>query len=224
MLRCDPTDPFTFMRPMSILSWSKETGELEILFKVVGEQTSRLAQVAIGQPLPAIFPLGKAFSLPEDSRKVVCIAGGTGIPPILYLAEVLSRSGKEPPKVFFGARSRAELITEFLKRWEAEFIFATDDGSYGYRGTVVDIFKKALPGFGDERFYACGPLPMLRALKQVMPVTLQSQCEVSLEEIMACGIGACYGCAVGYQEIGIDKMKLVCRDGTVFDMSKVVLN
>ncbi len=225
MLRCDPADPYTFMRPMSILTADGNRQTLEILYRVFGEQTRKLADAKPGTVLPAVFPLGVGFSLPEDEdEEVVGVAGGTGIPPLLLLAETLGNLKRKRPRIFFGARTKEQLALDFLGRWQADFVYSTDDGSFGYRGTVVELFTKALQGLSSPRIYACGPRTMLTALKRALPEELKVKCQVSLEEVMACGIGACYGCAVKCESDAGSTYKLVCKDGPVFQASQVVLD
>ena len=224
MIRCDPSTPFRFMRPMSILAYDRDGRKIEIFYRVVGEQTRKLSEAKLGTLLPIVFPLGKGLALSEPMGEIVGIAGGTGIPPILLLAKRVHATTGRKVKVFYGARTKEELALPLLSSFPADFVFATDDGTYGFRGTVVELFLKAVPAFERAKIFACGPKPMLKALQVGLPATFRGNCQVSLEEVMACGLGACYGCAVRTHLSGMDSHKLVCRDGPVFGLNEVILD
>lgn len=221
MLRCDPSDPWRFQRPFSFVSVNPEAGELSIYYRAVGDQTRKLASTLAGTQLPALFPLGNTFTAPEKDEQAVLVAGGIGVAPLLMLATELAASGNPLPRLYFGARCEPELTRGYVEQFPAETHFATDDGSHGHHGTVVDLLKAdGVPP--EARVYACGPKAMLRALKASLP--REQRVEASLEEVMACGLGACYGCAVRTDGLGADEMKLVCRDGPVFNLHRVVFD
>jgi len=159
MIRCDPSMRFAFMRPMSILAYHSDRGHIEIFYRVLGEQTRRLSEAKLGSLLPVLFPLGKGLALSDQMGEIVGIAGGTGIPPILLLAERIYATSGRQMKVFYGARTKEELALPLLSAFPADFVFATDDGSYGFRGTVVELFLKAMPAFEGAKIFACGPKP-----------------------------------------------------------------
>ena len=221
MLRCDPAEPYRLMRPMSVLSFEKSAKTVDILYRVVGDQTRKLMLTSPGTKLPALFPLGNHFALPSDTATpIVMVAGGTGLPPLLFLASHLQEHGFPKPTFLIGAKDRSQLPTAFLDPWPAESRFATDDGSAGLRGTVIDLLaSEGLPP--NAWLYSCGPRPMLRALQEFLQYRAVARCQASLEEMMACGTGACYGCAVGFKAEGMEARKLVCRDGPIFELSQV---
>jgi len=221
MLRCDPSDPWRFQRPFSFVGVSPDAGELSLYYKAVGDQTRKLSLTAPGAQLPALFPLGNAFTPPEDGEPAILVAGGIGVAPLLMFARELAAAGHPKPRFYFGAHTAAELTLDYIAQFPTEFHFATDDGSHGHHGTVIDRLKAdGVPP--EARVYACGPKPMLRALKAALP--REQRVEASLEEVMACGIGACYGCAVPTDGLGADEMKLVCRDGPVFNLHRIMFD
>jgi dihydroorotate dehydrogenase electron transfer subunit len=184
---------------------------------VIGKGTSVLAHKEPGDSLDIIGPCGNSF-MPfaiEDFDTAVLIAGGIGIAPFPFLTKRLA--GKKPIETFLGARGRNFVIHDGLENVH----IATDDGSEGYHGTVLDLFKKYLESksLGRARLFICGPSRMMRAvadfaLEQGMDAFASVECE------MACGIGLCQGCAIESNG-GPKKYYLVCKDGTIFDTRTV---
>ncbi len=218
MIRCDEADELRFRRPFSFADVDAERCTFAVYYRVVGSQTQSLADYKEGEKLSAVLPLGNGFSLPEGNEDPVLVGGGIGVAPLLMLCRELERAGQRTPRFYFGSRCEEDLTRSYVEDFPAEFRFATDDGSFGYKGTIVDLLKN--DGFGDTaRIYACGPKPMLKALCSALPE--HAQAEASLEEVMGCGIGACYGCAVRTTAAGVDETKLVCRDGPVFNLRGV---
>jgi dihydroorotate dehydrogenase electron transfer subunit len=163
-------------------------------------------------------PLGNGFSLPRtpnSTLRTILIAGGIGVAPLLFLAEELARK-KVKPIVLIGARTKKLILCEKdFKKIGAEVHIATDDGSRGYRGFATDLFKKLLVTSYELRvtkIYACGPEPMFKGIIYICQ-SHNLDCQVSLETMMACGIGACLGCVVKTK----DGNKLACKDGSVFN-------
>jgi len=221
MLRCEPADPYRLMRPMSVLAFDRAARTIDILYSTVGDQTRRLSLAPPGTRLPAVFPLGNHFDIPQEkSTLIVLVAGGVGLPPLLFLASHLGEHGFQRPALFVGARDDSQLARGFIERWSADSHFATDDGSQGFRGTVVDHLE-AEGVLAGAWVYACGPRAMLRRLQGLFDAVAPARCQVSLEEMMACGTGACYGCAVGSDAQGMEAHQLVCRDGPVFELAQV---
>ncbi len=218
MLHCDEDEPFRFPRPFSFVSVDAEAGKFGVYFKAVGERTRWLANRNPGARLTGLLPLGNAFTTPPSNAPVILIAGGVGVAPLLMMASELAAAGSALPDLFFGARTSTELTAEYVSRFPVKTHLATDDGTRGFHGTVVELAASERIA-KDARVFACGPSAMLRALSEMLPREIPV--EVSLEEIMACGIGACYGCAVHTDGIGASSMSLVCRDGPVFNLRKV---
>ena len=218
MLRCDETKPFKFRRPFSFASVDVKAGTFDVYYKIVGNQTRKLADSTPGMRLSGVLPLGRAFTIPPPDTPTVLIAGGVGVAPLLLLAKELVDAGRQRPVFYFGGRTSADLTLEYVSGFPAEVHPATDDGSCGFHGNVVDL--AIAEGISEDAYvYACGPVPMLKALVEMLPQEVPI--EASLEEVMACGIGACYGCGVRVDGFGADSVKLVCRDGPVFDLRQI---
>jgi len=203
-------------RPISI--YDVQSGMIRILYRVVGSGTKELSQKKAGDTIPLQGPLGKGFHLSKSPEQVLLVGGGVGIAPLLFLARRQRERGSEVT-VVYGAANRAQVVGEkhFMKLG-VRFLVSTMDGSCGLQGMVTDILK-ALPLGNIRRIYTCGPDPMMRA------VTLWAReqglkGEVSLEAHMACGVGACLGCACKLHEEDTTYKK-VCKDGPVFSMDEV---
>jgi len=203
-------------RPFSIHNISAK--RIEILYEVLGKGTQILASKKCGEYLDLIGPLGNGFNC-KSGRKPVIVGGGMGIAPLFFLAkrimEAKGQGSKVKGVVFLGARSKNQIICEkdFKKiGWEVKI--ATDDGSIGYKGRVTDLLKVNLDA---TMIYACGPKPMLKVITGIA----QSQgipAQLSLEEHMSCGIGACLGCVVKTT----DGFKRVCKEGPVFNAAQLI--
>jgi len=219
-------------RPLSVLGFTQNPGHgvLELLYRVVGEGTSLLSRLKPGDGISVMGPLGRGFAPPEGVEQVLFVAGGVGVAPLAYLLHgglMTSETGRNLRKAFYlGARS-AELLTCLDKlRDSCELGICTDDGSRGYCGSVTDLLARDIGGYEPKKtlIYACGPTPMIRSLKALLkgrPIP----CQVSLEERMACGLGACLGCAVAIRRRGSGQgieYKRVCKDGPVFDLEEVI--
>lgn len=219
-------DPF-LRRPFGIYDIGKfttpytDSGQqtfLEILYKVVGRGTEMLADLHQGDHLEILAPLGKGFDLGNEEEKKILIGGGVGLAPLYLLAKELVKSQKV--RLFAGGRSKEDVlcITEF-ERLGVETYVATDDGTLGDRGLVTQVMLKHLAsGRSQKRLFACGPMPMLRAVAGIAE-EMQVACQVSLEAFMACGMGACLGCVVKGVNHSAETpdYRCVCKDGPVFD-------
>ncbi|MRR14183.1 dihydroorotate dehydrogenase electron transfer subunit [archaeon] len=200
-------DPF-LRRPLAILKNDGET--LSLLYKVKGKGTAELSTKKKGDILSVLGPLGNGFTMPGQDETVIYIAGGTGLPPIVSLAGVLSRGF-----LIIGARSGMDIpMLEQIESFPGvEVIITTEDGSRGRMGIATDalneIMDRVLP---PCIIYACGPNAMLKRVSEYAQYR-QVKCEVSLEEHMACGFGVCSACAV--KTTGGNRR--VCTDGPVFD-------
>jgi dihydroorotate dehydrogenase electron transfer subunit len=179
-----------------------------IVFEIKGEGTKILNEKNVGDTIDLIGPLGQGFTV-EKGKKAVIIGGGLGSFPLLYLAKSLDN-----PKTFLGFRNREMVCMEEDFGKCGEIHIATDDGSYGYNGFAIDLAKKDVDDC--DIIYACGPAPMLKAVKN-LAAEKGKKCEISMEQRMGCGIGACLVC-VCKTSSGYDK---VCQKGPVFDASEV---
>ncbi len=215
------TDPF-LRRTFSIADADERSGEVTLLIDEVGRGTSLLCSSKRGGVLSIIGPLGSGFdTAPAKEKTVLMVSGGTGAAPLLFLARFLRRRLNEAAIVFLaGARSASHL--EAVRRLSPENLdiaFSTDDGSLGHHGLVTEAMQAEIERTKPAVIYSCGPLPMLREVSRIASFE-RVACQVSLEERMACGIGACLGCAVKLRD---GSMVRSCVEGPVFDASEVVL-
>ncbi len=188
------------------------------VYAVAGKGTERMAALPPGARVRVLAPLGNGYSVPEGMASALLIGGGCGAPSLAPLAARLRERGVRTTAVL-GARTAAVLLEHDLFRRAADrLLVATDDGSRGCAGTVVDAYRAGNSGEPFDRVYACGPAPMLRAAA-ALAEDLGAPCEVSLEERMACGFGACVGCVVPVRAGGEGAFAYtrVCHDGPVFD-------
>ena len=199
--------------------------QIDLLFKIVGQGTRQLADLKKGDFLEVRGPLGKGFVF-DKGQAPILVAGGMGVAPLLFLAETwrgVQRKGpKKLPKLFIGARTQKELLC--LKEFEragVEIRVATEDGSFGEKGLVTQLLKKNIkkPSPGQSLF-VCGPLPMLKAVRG-WAIQKGVSCQLSLEARMACGLGACLGCAVARKKEADCSYVNVCQEGPVFEASEV---
>lgn len=209
-------------RPLSVHAADRQTGEVALLYRVTGRGTDLLARKKRGDFLDLIGPLGRGFTLPGPGCRAVVVAGGIGIAPLFFLLQQLS-AGKIPADVLLGARKREELLLEKeIRSLGFPVRAATDDGSAGYRGPVTDLLAGLLAEERVEMVYACGPPAMLKVVA-LMLARHGVEGEVSLEERMGCGVGACFSCACRIKEEGGGEVyRRVCFEGPVFRAGEVV--
>ncbi|MFA5356279.1 MAG: dihydroorotate dehydrogenase electron transfer subunit [Candidatus Omnitrophota bacterium] len=206
-------------RPFSI---HKAGGpDIWILYEVVGEATRILSGRKPGEYINVIGPLGKGFDYTlsvAGDRLSILTSGGMGVAPLLFLAEKLSKSRK---LALIGARDKEHLLCEKeLKDLGCAVRVSTDDGSRGFKGYVGDLLEKELSDMGDTQravIYACGPRPLLKEISRVSKKH-GIAAQISMEEHMACGIGACLGCVVNTKE----GFKRACKEGPVFNAGEVI--
>ncbi|MBQ2089533.1 MAG: dihydroorotate dehydrogenase electron transfer subunit [Lachnospiraceae bacterium] len=206
-------------RPISICEIDGANHKLRLVYRVVGAGTDEFSKLEAGDEIEIMGPLGNGFEI--EGKTPVVIGGGIGVPPMLQLARDLKATGADVHAVM-GYRD-SNLFLENELRATSTLHIATDDGSVGCHGTVVDALKEA--NFTPDVIYACGPKPMLRALKEYA-MERDIKCYVSMEERMACGVGACLGCVC--QTTGVDDHSKVhntrvCKDGPVFLAQEVEL-
>jgi len=208
--------PSTFLRrPISVNYIDKSANELWLLVQLVGDGTRRMSTYLSGDTVNIIAPLGNGFSIPEPSeRKLLLVGGGVGTAPLLFLGDTLKSIGYEP--VFLlGARSEADLLQLDDFRATGRVYLTTEDGSAGEKGYVTQ--HSVLLNEHFERIYACGPKPMMIAVAKYAAAS-DTACEVSLENMMACGIGACLCCV----EKTVAGHVCVCTDGPVFNIKQLI--
>lgn len=204
-------------RPISVCETDRERGRLRLVYRVAGKGTEEFSRLQKGEKLEILGPLGNGF--PLKKKKAFLIGGGIGIPPMVQLAKEL----KTQAEIQIIAGYRDELfLTKELKA-EGPLYIATEDGSAGTKGTVLDVIREQ--GLCADLIYACGPKPMLRAVKAYAEER-GVECYLSMEERMACGIGACLACVCQSTEVDRHsqvKNKRVCKDGPVFLSTEVEL-
>lgn len=203
-------------RPISICGIDAEKGTLRVVYRIAGEGTRLFSEMKEGDSLEVLGPLGNGFTMKEE--KAIIVGGGIGIPPMLELAKQLSCE----KTVVLGYRDELFLKDEFESY--ADVVVATEDGSCGTKGTVIDATKEA--GVDGKVIYACGPMPMLKALAEYAEAH-DMEAQISLEERMACGIGACLGCICKTKKkdhhTNVNNQR-ICKDGPVFDAKEVVFS
>lgn len=200
-------------RPISICEIDREEKSIRLVYRVVGEGTKEFSLMQSGDWIDVAGPLGNGF--PCKKKKALVVGGGIGIPPMLELAKQLDCE----KQIVLGYKDELFLTQDF--RECGEVYIATEDGSAGTKGNVLDAM--AARGLEAKVIYACGPLPMLRALK-AHAKKIGAECYVSLEERMACGIGACLGCVCKSNNIDAHtnvKNKRICKEGPVFEAGEV---
>jgi dihydroorotate dehydrogenase electron transfer subunit len=217
-LRCDPADKHSLMRPLSILDADHEAGTLSVYYKALGRLSARLGDVPAGAKLDCLYPLGTGFPWTTDLRRVALVGGGVGLAPLLYWSRQLEPYGSTMyVEGFFGGGGAQDLVPQLLADYDFPMRFATMDGSLGYRGTVVELFCDSAAHF--DAIYSCGPNAMLAALQAVAPPGIPAF--ASLEEYMACGVGACLGCVARIADGAEVRHQTVCKEGPVFDLRRV---
>ena len=194
-------------RPISVCDYNEST--LTLIYKVVGSGTEIMASLPVGTQLEVLTGLGNGYDTSLSGDRPVLVGGGVGVPPMFNLCKKLISEGKKPQVVLgFNAANEIFLADEF-KDLGAQVYIATADGSVGTKGFVTDVIKNLEYTY----FYSCGPMPMFKAMENVMTTSGQ----YSFEERMGCGFGACMGCTIqtksGYRR--------VCKDGPVFFREEV---
>lgn len=204
--------PNTFLRrPISINYVDRVNNELWLLIQIVGDGTRKMSELTKGKSVNIVYPLGNTFSEPlPTQKKTLLVGGGVGIAPMLMQGAYLKSKGYEPT-FLLGARSDKDLLEldEFAKF--GQVFTTTEDGSHGEKGYVTQHSILATEKF--DKIYACGPTPMMKAVA-AYATSFDIDCEVSLENTMACGIGACLCCVQDTK----DGHKCVCTDGPVFNI------
>ena len=203
-------------RPISICEVKDDS--LRIVYRVVGGGTKIMSTYQEGDEIQIIGPLGNGFDMRDG--KAILVGGGIGIPPMVELAKNLSEKiGKENVVSVMGYRDEL-FLTDELEQFST-VVIATEDGSTGTKGTVIDALNEN--GVDGDVLYACGPIPMLKALKD-WANEKGIECQISLEERMACGIGACLACVCKTKEKDEHSNvcnKRICKDGPVFDANEI---
>jgi dihydroorotate dehydrogenase electron transfer subunit len=226
-------------RPLSLYGvYQTEVGTvLEFLYRVVGKGTLALSRLTAGDTVDILGPLGKPFEVIPDRNHVLFLAGGIGVAPLSYFLEYLSKNldqnvPKQPDRsvlrkisFYLGATTALSLVgLDKIERFCSDVRISTDDGTAGFTGTVTELLERDLEGIDhhDLCIYSCGSAPMIRSLARILQ-PLSIPCHVSMEERMACGIGACLGCSIKVREAESGWAYCqVCVDGPVFDIKDLL--
>lgn len=211
---------FMLRRPISIAGIDKKKGTLRIVFEVRGEGTKALSMIPEGGMIDIVAPLGgRGFDL-TLGKKAVIVGGGIGNPPMLPIAEAYG----ENATVISGFRSaNAVILQQDFAKTGADVVLCTDDGTAGRKGFVTDALKETIAKDKPDVIYACGPSVMLRRIVEIAKEN-GIKCQVSLEERMGCGIGACLVCACRTIRDGEEFYSHVCKDGPVFNAEEVIFD
>lgn len=202
-------------RPISLCGIDKEAGLLRLVYRVVGFGTTEFSKLKAGDTVDILGPLGNGFD--KQDKKAILIGGGIGIPPMLQLARELSCE----KSIVLGYRDELFLNEEFEPY--GDVYLSSEDGMHGVKGNVIDAIKEY--GIEGDIIYACGPAPMLRGIK-AYALEKGISCQISMEERMACGVGACLACVCQTKEIDEHSQvhnKRICKDGPVFYAEEVEL-
>lgn len=208
-----PGAPHTMLRrPISVNYVEPECNLLWMLVRKAGEGTEILASLDEGSRVNLLLPLGNGFSMPEAGKRLMLIGGGVGVAPLLYFGKKLREEG-HTPRFLLGARSKDDLLELEEFRRLGEVYVSTDDGSDGEPGVVT---QNSVLRSGIDNIYCCGPAPMMKAVARVAG-EIGAECEVSLENMMACGLGACLCCV----EKTVKGNVCVCTEGPVFNINQL---
>lgn len=203
-------------RPISIHDVADDDSSFTMMIKIVGEGTRALSEIREGDELDIVFPLGHGFSINENHKKVLLVGGGCGVAPLLYLVKSVRKKGLEP-FVLIGGKTADDILVADAYRKYAEVAVMTENAEIGEKGMVTDHawLKDGLKNF--DFVYTCGPDPMMKAVA-ALAEDAGIGCEVSLENLMACGIGACLCCTVHTHEGNVR----ACVEGPVFNANQII--
>ena len=208
--------PTTILRrPISISFVDRSRNELWLLVAAIGDGTRAMASLAVGSRLNCLLPLGNGFTMPSSaSERVLLVGGGVGVAPLLYMGAEMRRCGCEPTFLLGARRSADLLLLDHFRRYGRVFV-TTEDGSAGERGFVTN--HSVLQSGHFDRIQTCGPKPMMVAVARYAAAA-GIDCEASLENMMACGVGACLCCVEKTTEGNL----CVCKEGPVFNINKLL--
>ena len=213
-VRADHTASTFLRRPISINFVDRDNNELWLLVAVVGDGTRHITSVHPGDTLNCVLPLGNGFTMPTAAaERILLVGGGVGVAPLLYMGAEMHRMGVEPT-FLLGARKSSDLLELDLFRKYGRVLVTTEDGSAGEKGFVTN---HSVLAEHFDRISTCGPKPMMVAVAKYAK-QVGVACEVSLENMMACGVGACLCCV----EKTVEGNLCVCKEGPVFDIKRLL--
>lgn len=210
-VRVDGSSETFLRRPISIHDVDYESNTIKLLVQIAGKGTETLSNLKKGEILNLVYPLGNSFSMPSENEKIALVGGGCGVAPLLYLARYFRTNGHKPD-IILGFRN-SERVIEYGEYSKFGNVFiTTEDGSRGEKGFIINhsIFSTA----SYDKIYCCGPERMMKAVAAYCKVN-NIACEVSLENLMACGIGVCLCCIVNTVKGNVCS----CTDGPIFNIN-----
>ena len=212
-VRVDDSPTTYLRRPISIHDVNRDDNTISLLVQIVGEGTKHLGATKVGDTINLVLPLGKGYTLPAKGEKVLLVGGGIGIAPLYYLARCMIAQGVKPVFLLGGKKS-SDLVRLDAFRQLAETLVTTEDGSLGEKGMVTmhSVWNERK----FDKIYVCGPKRMMMAVADIAKKN-NVWCEVSLEHMMACGLGACLCCV----EDTVDGNLCVCKEGPVFNTRRL---
>lgn len=221
LCRSDETYDPLLRRPFSFYRMGND--QFSVLYRLVGRGTRLLSRMKPGDTIGVVGPLGNGFDLStiERSAPVVVIGGGVGTPPIFHLSQTLRDRGIDHQVIVGFATEKQIIAVDEWRKVGIEPIITTDDGSVGLRGVVTDPLREIIAKGGVKAVFACGPQPMLRAVAALCK-DHGVACQVSMEEWMGCGVGACLSCVRRIKVDGVPRWVRLCVEGPVLDGAKVV--
>ncbi len=202
-------------RPISIHDVDYQNNTIDLLVQEKHEGTKILCGLPVGSKVNLVYPLGNGFTMPENDDEILLVGGGIGIAPLLYFAKKIKETGNKKVSFLLGGRSSGDLLLLERFREVGEVFVTTNDGSLGEHGFVTQ--HSLWNSKKINKIYACGPMPMMKAVAKVAKEK-EIWCEVSLENQMACGIGACLCCVENTTEGNI----CVCKEGPVFNINRLL--
>lgn len=214
-------------RPFSIHRLNKKHGDvqsIEILYKVVGESTRLFSALKAGDDISILGPLGRGFSWQQSFKRIFMAGGGIGIAPLLFLLDTLKQGNADLTDSlgFIGGRSADDVLCATdMRDLGLSVRHSTDDGSSGHKGLITELMETGISEKKPDVIYACGPQPMLKAVSAIAD-THRIACQISIETMMACGMGACLACAVEERKNDA-KYRHACLDGPVFHSQDIRL-
>ena len=212
-VRVDDSPNTYLRRPISIHDVDPVHNEISLLVQMIGEGTRHLGGVQVGDRINLVLPLGNGYTLPSSGENVLLVGGGVGIAPLYYLAKCMAVNGLKPT-FLLGGKKASDLVRLDAYRSLGETLITTEDGSLGEKGFVTahSVWKERR----FDKIYVCGPKPMMMAVANIAKTT-GTWCEVSLEHMMACGLGACLCCV----EDTVEGNLCVCKEGPVFNTRRL---
>lgn len=207
-------NPQVFLRrPFSILDVDYEKREISFYVKVIGKGTQQLGEYKVGDTVNIIYPLGNSYNIPKDAKEVLIVGGGSGIAPFILLGRELKKNNIKTTFLLGGRSKKDILLTDQFSAY-GEVFATTEDGSFGEKGLVTQHSIFTSGEFNFDKVFTCGPDPMMKAVGKIAQEK-KVACEVSLENMMACGFGICLCCVTATNEGN----KRVCKEGPVFNVN-----